>query len=154
MLIVSKLTMSPLIFFISSIVFFIILSVLNPKISNFTKPSFSISSLSNCVTNSLLSSILYSGTNLSITSGEITIPAACLPGFLGKPSSFLERSMRVLTSSFDSYSFFKSLFCLIASSIVISTEKGIILAILSTYKYGKPITLPTSLIACFAINVP
>src|SRR5210317_1909927 len=99
---------------------------------------------------------LYKGTISVSFLSAITTPAACVATFRFNPSSFNERSVNFLTlgSSLTS-------FCNLGSPAIhwdklcgLEGSNGIILEILSTKPYGKPNTLPTSLITILAFNLP
>ena len=73
--------------------------VRNPRKSNLTKPAYSTSFLSNCVTGLFPSASQYSGAKSVILVGAMTTPPACLPAFRVTPSSLRAISISALTSS-------------------------------------------------------
>ncbi len=74
-------------------------SVRKPRKSNFTRPAYSTSFLSNWVTGCEPVSSQYSGAKSVILVGAITTPPACLPAFRVTPSSLRAISISALTSS-------------------------------------------------------
>src|SRR5574337_538699 len=73
-------------------------SVRRPRKSNFTSPTASTSSLSNCVTGWLPSASQYKGMKSVSSAGAITTPPACLPALRTRPSSDFARSISWRTS--------------------------------------------------------
>ena len=106
-------------------------SVLRPRKSNFTRPTFSISSMENCVTTSPLLP-RDRGTYSVRGSFDITMPAACVDACLVSPSSAVAYSISsfILTSVLiNSFSFGSDLR---ASSMLTFGPSGISFATLST----------------------
>ena len=139
-------------------VLLITVKVFNPKKSNLIKPAFSAEYISNCVegNNKSADASLYKGTTSVNFLSAITTPAAWVATFLFKPSNFKERSVNFFTRG-SSLTNFWSLGSLLMHSIKLwglEGSKGIIFEILSTKPYGKPNTLPTSLITILAFNFP
>ena len=130
-----------------------IVKVLNPKKSNFTKPIFSTSSLSNWLTTESADSAQYTGQKSVISPEAISTPPACMPTLRVIPSrpSASSSSIRTSSSCASSFScgsisraFFK----------VMPNSNGTSFANLSTKLYGKSNTRPTSRITAFAAIVP
>ena len=129
-------------------------SVLNPKKSNLTKPTASISSLSNCVTRFAPPSSQYNGEKSVSLVGEITTPPACLPAFLAIPSSMSAKSINSRTSSSSVYASKRSGLSSSALVSVIPISNGMAFANRSTNPYGWPNTRPTSLTTALAAILP
>ena len=133
---------------------------LRPRKSILRRPSSSIKSLSYCVTIAS-STPRPKGTYSPIGFWPITTPAACVPDCLGRPSSLIAISIIFLTSSLSSYISLRSLLIfkangMLSFSLAYSSGSlvGTALETLSQSAYGRSITLPTSLIHCFAARVP
>ena len=126
--------------------------VLKPKKSILRSPRRSMVVAVNCVITES-SPPLARGTYSSMESLPITTPAACIPVFLGSPSSLSAISIRCLTSGFCSYISLRSLLTERALVMVILSSIGTDLATASQRAYGRSRTLPTSLITFLAAIV-
>src|ERR1035441_9749493 len=128
-------------------------SVVRPRKSIFSRPIFSMATMSKAVTISSFL-VLCSGTNSISGRGEITTPAACTPEFRTRPSSFRAVSSNCRTCGSFWYASCSATDSLSASSSLIFSVVGTIFAMRSTSLYGISMARPTSLIAALAAMVP
>ena len=130
--------------------------VFNPKKSNLTSPDSSVYFILNCVEAIFDLGSLYNGIISTKGLSPITNPAACVAAFFNKPSNFKEilNNCEISSPELIAANNFGSIS---RASFKVVGEAGLLginLHNSSTFAYGIPKTLPTSLNVPLACSEP